>query len=65
VHNGTDMTVFQAVTRLMRFKSKYNFSNQCYNDIVKFVIDLIQAKYNMPKDLYESKKILAGLKMDY
>jgi hypothetical protein len=52
VHNGTNMTVFQAVTHLMWFKSKYNFSNLCYNDTVKFVIDLIPVKHNMSKDLY-------------
>jgi hypothetical protein len=50
VHDGTDMTVLQAMTRLMGFKSKYNFSNQCYNDIMKFIIDLIPVKHNMPKD---------------
>jgi hypothetical protein len=52
VHDGTDMTVLQAVTCLMGFKSKYSFSNQCYNDIVKFVIDLIPAKHNILKDLF-------------
>jgi hypothetical protein len=49
VHDGTDMTVLQAVTHLLGFKSKYSFSNQCYNDIVKFVIDLIPVKHNMSK----------------
>jgi hypothetical protein len=34
VHDGTNMIVLQAVTHLMGFKSKYSFSNQCYNDIV-------------------------------
>jgi hypothetical protein len=52
VHDGTEMTVLQAVTRLMGIKSKYNFSNQCYNDIVKFIINLIPTKHNMLKDLY-------------
>jgi hypothetical protein len=65
VHDGTNMTVLQVVTHLMGFKSRYNFSNQCYNDIVKFIIDPIPAKYNMPKDLYQSKKIVSGLRMDY
>jgi hypothetical protein len=65
VHDGTDMTVLQAMTYLMGFKSKYRFSNRFYNDIVKFVIDLIPGKHNMPKDLYQSKKIVAGLGMDY
>jgi hypothetical protein len=52
VHDGTALIVLQAVTRLMTMKSKYNFSNQCYNDIVKLIIDLILANHNMLKDLY-------------
>jgi hypothetical protein len=52
VHDGTDVTTLQAMTCLMAMKSKYNFSNQCYNDIVKLIIDLITVKYNMSKDLY-------------
>jgi hypothetical protein len=65
VHDGTDMTVLQAVTRPMGFKSKYSFSNQCYNDIMKFVIDLIPAKHNMLKYLDQSKVIVSGLEMNY
>jgi hypothetical protein len=49
----------------MGMKSKYKFSNLCYNDIVKFIIDLIRVKHNMPKDLYQKKKIVAGLIMDH
>jgi hypothetical protein len=49
----------------MTMKSKYNFSNQCYNDMVKLIIDLIPMKHNMPKDLYQSKKIVTGLGMEY
>jgi hypothetical protein len=65
VHDGTKLTVLHAVTRLMGMKLKYNFSNQCYNDIMKLIIDLIPVKYNMSKDLYQSKKIIAGLVMNY
>jgi hypothetical protein len=32
---------------------------------VKLVIDLIPVKHNMPKDLYQSKKIVADLGMNY
>jgi hypothetical protein len=32
---------------------------------MNFVIDLIPVKNNMPKDLYQSKKIVASLRMDY
>jgi hypothetical protein len=65
VHDGTELTVLQAVTRLMWMKLKYNFSNQCYNNIVKLIIDLIPVKHNISKDLYQSKKIVAGLRMNY
>jgi nucleoid-associated protein YejK len=65
VHNGTDVTVLQAVTHLMALKSKYNFSNQCYKDIMKLIIDLIPAKHNMLKDLYQFKNIVSGLGMNY
>jgi hypothetical protein len=40
VHDGTDVIVLQAITHPMAKKSKYIFSNQCYNDIVKLIIDL-------------------------
>jgi hypothetical protein len=43
----------------------YSISNQCYNDIVKLIIDLIPAKHNMLKDLYQSKKIVSSLRMNY
>jgi hypothetical protein len=46
-------------------KSKYSFSNQFYNDIVKLIIDLIPMKHNMLKDLYQSKNIVVGLSMKY
>jgi hypothetical protein len=32
---------------------------------VKLIIDLIPAKHNMSKDLYQSKKIVPGLGMNY
>jgi hypothetical protein len=65
VHEGTDVSVLQAVTHLMAMKSKYNFCNNCYNDIMKLIIDLIPSNHNMPKDLYHCKKIVAGLAMNY
>jgi hypothetical protein len=53
------------MTHLMAFKSKYKFLNQCYNDIIKLIIDLIPTKHNILKDLYQSKKIVSGLGMNY
>jgi hypothetical protein len=65
VYDDTDVTVLQVVTHLMEFKSKYNFLNKCYNYIVKLIIELILVKHNMSKDLYQSKKIVSGLRMNY
>jgi hypothetical protein len=65
VHDGTDLSVLQAMMHLMGMKSKYNVSNQCYNDIVKLIINLIPMKHNMLKDLYQSKKIVVGLGVNY
>jgi hypothetical protein len=65
VHDDTNVTVLQVATHLMVFKSKYSFLNQCYNDIVNLIIDLIPAKHNIPKDLYQSRKIVSGLGMNY
>jgi hypothetical protein len=65
VYDGTELTILQAITCLMGMKSMYNFSNQCYNNIVKLVIDLIPVKHNMPKDLYQSMKIVLSLCAKY
>jgi hypothetical protein len=65
VNDGTDVVILQVVRRILAMKSKYNFSNQCYNNITKLIINLILMKHNMPKDLYQSKKIVAGLDMNY
>jgi hypothetical protein len=64
VHDDIDVIVLQVVTSLMAMKSKYNFSNQWYNNIIKLIINLIPVKHNMLKYLYQSKKILAGLGMN-
>jgi hypothetical protein len=65
VHDDTNLTILHDVMCLTEMKSKFNFSNQCYKDIVKLIIDIIPVKHNMPKDLYQSKKIVAGLGMSY
>jgi hypothetical protein len=65
VHYGTTMTVLQVVTRLMAMKTKYNFSNNCYNDIINLINDLIPSNHKMSKNLYQSKKIVSGLGIKY
>jgi hypothetical protein len=49
----------------MVMKSKYNFSNNCYNDILKLIIDLILPNHKMRENFYQSKKIISDLDMNY
>jgi hypothetical protein len=44
VSDDINLTILQVMTRLMVMKLEYNFSNQCYNDIMKLIIDLIPIK---------------------
>jgi hypothetical protein len=59
------MSVPYFVTRLMAIKSKFAFSNNCYKELLKFINDVLLANYMLPRDMYQSKKLLSGLSMDY
>jgi hypothetical protein len=37
LHEHTDVSILAFVTRLMAIKSKYFFSNNCYNEILKLL----------------------------
>jgi hypothetical protein len=49
----------------MVMKSKYNFSNNCYINIVKLVIYLIPSNHKMLENLYQAKKVVSSLNMNY
>jgi hypothetical protein len=59
------VTVLVFVTRLMAIKSKYAFSNNCYKELLNLISDVLSENHKMPKDMYQSKKLLFGLGMDY
>jgi hypothetical protein len=59
------MYVLSFVTRLMAIKSKFVFSNNCYKELLKLFSDVLSANYKVPRDMYQSKKLLSGLGMDY
>ncbi|WVZ64768.1 LOW QUALITY PROTEIN: hypothetical protein U9M48_014242, partial [Paspalum notatum var. saurae] len=65
LHDYTQSTLLQTLTRLMSTKSKHNISNTAYNDIVKLIDDIFPENHKLPKNLYFAKKILAGLGMKY
>ena len=65
LHEHTKVTLLAFVTRLMAIKSKFFFSNNCYNELLKLFGDVLPEPNKLPKDMYHSKKLIKGLSMDY
>jgi hypothetical protein len=65
LHEHTKVTVFTFVIRLMAIKSKFFFSNNCYNELLKLFGDVLPNSNKLPKDMYHSKKLVKGLGIDY
>jgi hypothetical protein len=49
----------------MAIKSKFVFLNNCYKGLLKFSSDVLSANHKVPRDMYQLKKLLSGLGMDY
>jgi hypothetical protein len=65
LHGHTKVTVLAFVTRLMALKSRFFFSNNCYNELLKLFGDVLLNPNKLSKDMYHSKKLVKGLGMDY
>ncbi|WVZ85017.1 hypothetical protein U9M48_031981 [Paspalum notatum var. saurae] len=65
LHDHTEKTVLDTVSRLMAIKSKHNISNSCFNDITELVSEVIPSDHKLPKNLYFAKKMMADLGMKY
>jgi hypothetical protein len=53
------------MTWLMAIKSMYAFSNNYYKELMNFISDVLSVNHKMPKDMYQSKKLLSGISMYY
>ena len=49
----------------MAIKSKFAFSNNCYKELLNLISDVLPMNHKMPKDMYQSKKLLSALGMEY
>jgi hypothetical protein len=65
LHEHTKVTVLVFMTRLMTIKSKFAFSNNCYKLLLNLISDVLPENHKMTKDMYQSKKLLSGLGIDY
>jgi hypothetical protein len=53
------------MTRLIAIKSKFVFSNNCYNKLLNLMSEVFAPNHKMPKDAYSCRKLVSGLCMDY
>jgi hypothetical protein len=51
LHEQTKVTVLTFMTRLMAIKSKFFFSNNCYNEILELIGDVVPNSNKLPKDV--------------
>jgi hypothetical protein len=65
LHEHTEVTLLDFITRPVAIKSKYFFSNNCYNDLLKLISDIIPKPHKVPKDMYQSKKMMTDLGLKY
>jgi hypothetical protein len=61
LHEHTEETHLAFITWLMAIKSNYFFSNNCYNNLAKLMNDILLKPHKVPKDMYQSKKMMFGL----
>jgi hypothetical protein len=51
-HKHTEVTLLAFITQLVAIKSKYFFSNNCYNDLIKLISDILLKTHKVSKDMY-------------
>jgi hypothetical protein len=65
LHEHTIIIILAFITRIMSIKSKFTFSNKCYKELLSLFSDILPSNHKMLKDMYQSKKILSALGMEY
>jgi hypothetical protein len=65
LHEHTIVSILAFVTRITSIKSKFAFSNKCYKELLSLFSDVLPSNHKMLKDMYQSKKLLFALGMEY
>jgi hypothetical protein len=65
LHEHMTISILTFVTGLTAIKSKFAFSNKCYNELLSLISDVLPNNHKMSKDMYPSKKLLSTLNMEY
>jgi hypothetical protein len=59
------VSVLTFMTHITAIKSKFTFPNKCYNGLSILISDVLPNNHKMLKDMYQSKKLLSALRMEY
>jgi hypothetical protein len=59
------VSVIAFMTHRTTIKSKFAFSNKCYKELLSPINDVHPSNHKMLKDMYQSKKLLSTLGMEY
>jgi hypothetical protein len=65
LHEHTTLSVLNFITRITSIKSKFAFLNKCYKELLSLFSDVVPSNHKMSKDMYQSKKLLSALGMEY
>jgi hypothetical protein len=65
LYEHIEVTLIAFITQLVTIKSKYFFSNNCYNDLLKLINNILLKSHKVPKDMYQSKKMMSAIDLKY
>jgi hypothetical protein len=65
LHEHTTLSILAFFTRVTSIKSKIAFSNKCCKELLSLFSDVLPSNHKMLKDIYQSKKLLSALSMEY
>jgi hypothetical protein len=65
LHEHREVTLHALIAQLMAIKSKYFFSNNSYNNLMKLISNILLKPHKVPKDMYQFKKMMSALGLKY
>jgi hypothetical protein len=65
LYEHIEVILIAFITQLVTIKSKYFFSNNCYNDLLKLINNILLKSHKVPKDMYQSKKMMSAIDLKY
>ncbi|TVU49921.1 hypothetical protein EJB05_01263, partial [Eragrostis curvula] len=65
LHGHTNVYQLDAIARLMAVKSQFSMSHRNFDVMLTVIASMLPEGHNLPKNMYESQKLLRALKMPY